>query len=138
MIKSVTPLYQIRIKVCSTCEHYEEPPAHLCRYVASLSSLPGKLGKLDHPQGLANPCTSCPIGKFTFVLNQQTAFIHKEIPEIPLATLRLINKNNIGSMDTFFLGRNLHTILKSKHAKTIKLSYIISILDKAGALSYSW
>lgn len=62
-------LKQQRRRICEKCKHYN-PVGDRCMSV-SIPGHPQKLGYLEHPLGIGNPNTRCPIGKWEWIIPER-------------------------------------------------------------------
>ena len=131
-------LYDIRLPICQACTQYDKE-SHTCRQIAARSPVPGKLGKLKHPKGLPDPCTECPSGKFSIVLNPQMKIVLEHIPYIPHKEIKALNRTDLRYTNSFMLARKyFFCIVENDPKKNIKLSRIKKIFDKAKEKPFKW
>ncbi len=102
-------LYAERLKICHQCEHclIDE---NRCVKVA-IPTDPTRRGKFDHPQGLGNPKTRCPIGKFNYIKSQHAIKLQEYLPwelndtQLYLLTHAGITERNILAWMTYIHDR---------------------------------
>lgn len=92
--------YHERLAICKKCAHYI-PKTHCCSMVATPEH-PTLTGFLDHPNGIINKNTRCPIRKFDWIPRRH-AVLTNGLASLPEKLLRRISvfgitDNNILSL----------------------------------------
>lgn len=83
-----------RMSICRSCEHYNNK-TNCCTRVAVRTD-PTRLGKLDHPNGVFNLRSRCPIRKWDFIPSRHVHEIEKLIgTELTYETQLALTRNGL-------------------------------------------
>lgn len=121
-------LYAERLKLCQQCEHYLKDD-NRCVKVA-IPEDPTRRGKLDHPLGIGNPKTRCPIRKFDYVKSAHALLMQEYLPW-ELNDIQMYQLTKVGITERNLLAWVSYIYHEfSNRGQTLLRSEIVNVLNR--------